>query len=515
MGHGDVVTDVLGRFDGIVVPGRTTEATAAVGEPPLDAVVRPLPTTPRGTPWWVRAYRSAAVTTDVVFAGATAWVCTSLRFNDEAGEAWNTAVTVAVTFLGWVVVLTFAHGYERSRFGSGTEEYRAVGLAALLGLSLVSLGSYVMHADLSRGLVLPLIALLFVGTLCTRCVLRAVLREHRHRGGASLATVVVGRADSVAQIIREISSARVSGYRVVGACVSHLEEVDARTDISGVPILGPPEAALAAVDRLGAEAVAVSSDPDLHGAPLRRLGWALAEREVELIVAPGIIDVAGPRLSLRPAAGLSLLHVERPVMRGGRVVVKRVVDTIAATAITVLALLPLAVIALLVRLDTAGPVFFRQERVGAKGTTFPMLKFRTMVLDAEDRLCDLASEPQVNEKLFKLPNDPRVTRVGAVLRRFSLDELLQLVNVLLGHMSLVGPRPPLLSEVATYEPDAVQRLRVRPGMTGLWQISGRSSLSWEDALRLDLWYVDNWSPLLDAHILMRTTRAVLGGRGAY
>jgi len=381
MGHGDVVTDVLGRFDGIVVPGRTTEATAAVGESPLDAVVRPLPTTRRGTPWWVRAYRSAAVTTDVVFAGAAAWVCTSLRFNDEAGEAWNTAVTVAVTFLGWVVVLTFAHGYERPRFGSGTEEYRAVGLA--------------------------------------------------------------------------------------------------------------------------------------DGAPLRRLGWALAEREVELIVAPGIIDVAGPRLSLRPAAGLSLLHVERPVMRGGRVVVKRVVNTIAATAITVLALLPLAVIALLVRLDTAGPVFFRQERAGAKGTTFPMLKFRKMVLDAEDRLCDLASEPQVNEKLFKLPNDPRVTRVGAVLRRFSLDELPQLMNVLLGHMSVVGPRPPLPREVATYEPDAVQRLRVRPGMTGLWQISGRSRLSWEDALRLDLWYVDNWSPRLDAHILMRTTRAVLGGRGAY
>ena len=175
----------------------------------------------------------------------------------------------------------------------------------------------------------------------------------------------------------------------------------------------------------------------------------------------------------------------------------------------------MCLIGLLIVLDSRGPVFFRQERVGAGGAPFRVIKFRTMGVDAETRLAERKSVPQANDKLFKDPNDPRITRVGAILRRYSLDELPQLFNVLLGEMSLVGPRPPLAKEVATYEPDAIQRLRVRPGMTGLWQISGRSDLSWERSLRLDLWYVDNWSPILDLRILVRTFRAVLGGRGAY
>jgi lipopolysaccharide/colanic/teichoic acid biosynthesis glycosyltransferase len=174
------------------------------------------------------------------------------------------------------------------------------------------------------------------------------------------------------------------------------------------------------------------------------------------------------------------------------------------------------VMACAVRLDSPGPVLFRQKRVGERGEAFEMLKFRTMCVDAEDKLAVLAGSGDAgNAVLFKMRDDPRVTRVGRWMRRFSLDELPQLINVLRGEMSLVGPRPPLQREVDEYEPDAVRRLRVRPGLTGLWQVSGRSDLSWEESLRLDLWYVDNWSLVLDLQILFRTARAVVRGSGAY
>jgi exopolysaccharide biosynthesis polyprenyl glycosylphosphotransferase len=305
--------------------------------------------------------------------------------------------------------------------------------------------------------------------------------------------------------------------QVVAACVSGLmTDDDEATDVEGVPVFGYPEEAMSAVDLFDAEVVAVSADPDLCGHALRRLSWALEEREVDLIVAPGIFEVAGPRLSIRRAAGMPLLHVERPVMSGARRAVKKVVDRVLAVAAAVLALPLLLGIAFAVRLDSPGPVLFRQTRVGAKGEHFQMLKFRTMGVDAEARLSDLRGVQDAgNTVLYKMRRDPRVTRVGRVLRRYSLDELPQLLNVLRGQMSLVGPRPPLPSEVEGYEPDAARRLRVQPGLTGLWQVSGRSDLTWEESLRLDLWYVDNWSLALDLQIIFRTARAVLRGTGAY
>jgi exopolysaccharide biosynthesis polyprenyl glycosylphosphotransferase len=196
-------------------------------------------------------------------------------------------------------------------------------------------------------------------------------------------------------------------------------------------------------------------------------------------------------------------------------VVKRAFDWCLALGLTIAALPVLVAIAVAVRLDSPGSVLFRQTRVGARGETFSMLKFRSMGVDAEQRLAELASAADAgNTVLFKMRRDPRVTRVGGFLRRYSLDELPQLVNVLRGEMSLVGPRPPLPVEVAGYESDAVRRLRVRPGLTGLWQVSGRSDLSWDESLRLDLWYVDNWSLVLDLQIIVRTAPAVLRGKGA-
>jgi exopolysaccharide biosynthesis polyprenyl glycosylphosphotransferase len=253
----------------------------------------------------------------------------------------------------------------------------------------------------------------------------------------------------------------------------------------------------------------------LDGHALRRLAWRLERDDIDLIVASTLIDVAGSRTTIRPVDGLPMLHVEHPTLTGARRLVKAVVDRAGAVVLLVLACPILALLALAVRVDSTGPVLFRQTRVGKDGHEFVIFKFRTMHIDAEARLAELRHLNEVDGALFKLRNDPRVTRVGRLLRKFSLDELPQLLNVIGGSMSLVGPRPPLPEEVAVYPDDARRRLAVRPGMTGLWQVSGRSDLSWDEAVRLDLQYVENWSLSLDLVIMLRTLSAVTRGAGAY
>jgi exopolysaccharide biosynthesis polyprenyl glycosylphosphotransferase len=241
----------------------------------------------------------------------------------------------------------------------------------------------------------------------------------------------------------------------------------------------------------------------------------LEERQVDLVVSPGIIEVAGPRLSIRPVAGLSLLHLERPAIHGPRMIAKEIFDKFLGGMFLLISLPLFLGIAIAVKVSSRGPVLFRQTRIGIDGQEFTMVKFRSMVVDAEQHRAALLDRSEGNEMLFKMKRDPRVTLVGAIIRRFSLDELPQLWNVLHGDMSLVGPRPPLPEEAAAYSDDATRRLRVRPGLTGLWQVSGRSDLSWEESLRLDLRYVDNWSMALDMAILWRTGKAVIKGAGAY
>jgi len=248
---------------------------------------------------------------------------------------------------------------------------------------------------------------------------------------------------------------------------------------------------------------------------IRDLGWALENSRVELILVSRLTDVAGPRIHLRPVEGLPMVHVDLPQYSGFNHTVKRGIDlVIAGTALLMLAPL-LVVIAVVVRIDSRGPALFRQERVGVQGAKFIMLKFRSMIVDAEQRRAELSSGNQGSGPLFKLKDDPRVTGVGAFLRRYSLDELPQLWNVLVGDMSLVGPRPPLPGEVAQYEERVNRRLLTKPGITGLWQVSGRSDLSWEDSVKIDLYYVENWSVTSDFLILLRTVRAVFRRNGAY
>jgi exopolysaccharide biosynthesis polyprenyl glycosylphosphotransferase len=303
------------------------------------------------------------------------------------------------------------------------------------------------------------------------------------------------------------------GYRVIGCCLP-LSAGD-RDVFDGLPVLGSLDEVADVVRRYEIDTVAVLPSPELEGARLRELGWDLEDTEAELLLAPAVTEVAGPRVHVRPVAGLPLMHLERPEFTGVRRIVKDVVDRSAA-ALGVLLLLPVfATLAVLVKVTSRGPVFFKHERIGRDGRPFQVLKFRSMVVDADKVELDLHGQNEGNAVQFKMRRDPRVTRIGAVMRRYSLDELPQLFNVLGGNMSLVGPRPHVTREVEQYGYDMRRRLLVKPGITGLWQVSGRSDLSWDDAVRLDVLYVENWSLTLDAMILGKTASAVLRGSGAY
>ena len=351
----------------------------------------------------------------------------------------------------------------------------------------------------------------------TTLALRYALRKHVHRlrvdGRCVQRTLLVGPVGAVEDLAQRLGSAPHHGYQVIGACLTPHEGLPERR--GKVPVLGELADVASAVSRAEADTVAVLACPQLDGTALRRLAWELEPTGADLIVAPTLVDVAGPRLSIRPVEGLPLLHVDHPTFTGLRRLLKVGFDRCLA-GLALLLLSPLlAVIAVAVKLDSPGPVLFRQLRVGRLGREFTILKFRSMVADAERRMDEVVQLNQGDGPLFKAHADPRVTRVGAFLRRTSLDELPQLVNVLLGQMSLVGPRPHLAAEVALFGSDMTRRMLVKPGLTGLWQVSGRSDLTWDESVRVDLRYVENWSFMLDVTILWKTLFVVLRRSGAY
>ncbi|GAA3595126.1 sugar transferase [Kineosporia mesophila] len=453
------------------------------------------------------------------------------RYCDLAVGALAAALAVRVRFntvpdaylvlplllpLTWVTLGWLYRTYEHRYIGAGPDEYRRIARAGLILFACVAAAAYCLNGNFPRTIALMSVPFAVLGSMACRCVLRIGLRQARSTGKGLHRTIVVGRSNAAIALIEQLHQTESSLHHAivpVGVCLPAGEVV--LSHVHDVPVLGTPGDVLRAVHLADADAVAVVSQPDLSGHALRRLSWALEERGVELLVSPGIVEVAGPRLSIRPLAGMSLLHLERPVLKGTRRALKVAFDY-SATLVLLTLLGPLMLtLALVVRVTSRGPALFRQTRVGTDGREFTVYKFRSMVVDAEARLSTLTEVDEGNGVLFKIRNDPRITRIGRVLRKYSLDELPQLLNVLRGNMSLVGPRPPLPTEVAGYSPTEIRRLRVRPGMTGLWQVSGRSDLTWEESLRLDLRYVDNWSLALDLSILWRTVRAVTQGSGAY
>jgi exopolysaccharide biosynthesis polyprenyl glycosylphosphotransferase len=459
-------------------------------------------------PPWVAVYRWAAIGGDLLAAVIGASVALLTRFGYTVGAGY--LIFGSLLPLAWVAAVALARGYEARVFGAGADEFRSI-LRSGVGLTaVVAVASYATKSEIARGFVVLAIPATVVMALLLRYFLRRDLSRHRYRGRCMRRVLVVGRNGEAATLSERLEKRPADGYRVVAVCRP-------RGDGPGVSPADALDEAdiMAAVNRHSVDVVAVASDPDLAGQSLRRLSWALEQHGVELIVSPGIIEVAGPRISIRPVAGLSLLHLERPSASAGPHLLKSIFDRVAAFCLLTLVLPLLVGIALAVKLGSRGPVLFKQRRVGRGNSTFTMLKFRTMVVDAENRLAALAEQSEGNTVLFKLRVDPRVTKVGTFLRRYSMDELPQLINVLRGEMSLVGPRPPLEQEVAMYAADDTRRMLVKPGLTGLWQVSGRSDLSWDDSVLLDLRYVDNWSMTLDLLILWKTLRAVLKGSGAY
>jgi len=427
---------------------------------------------------------------------------------------WTTALPLVV--LGalpavWVLAMHAARGYEHQFLWEGLEEFRRALLGATLVLSAVAVLSWGMRLGVDRGFVLATLLLATTLSLAQRAVQRAWLRRQRAKGRFTQTTLLVGRPDGVAALHEQLVREAQYGYRAIGCCLPGSPDAT----FTGLPVLGGPRDIIDVVHRYEVDTVAVLPSPELDGPELRRLGWDLERTRAELLLAPAVIELAGPRVRVRPVCGMSLLQMERPELRGLRGLVKTAFDRVGAVLAVLLMLPVLLGIAIAVKATSAGPVFFRQERVGRDGRIFPMIKFRSMAADAEQQIQQLTEANEGNGVLFKIRKDPRVTRVGRVLRRYSLDELPQLFNVLRGDMSLVGPRPPLPSEVGRFDADMHRRFVVKPGLTGLWQVSGRSNLSADESLRMDVHYVEHWSLLLDLMIIWRTFGAVVRGDGAY
>ncbi|WP_433827337.1 sugar transferase [Actinoplanes sp. CA-015351] len=462
---------------------------------------------------WERRYVWSLVLSDLT-AGVAAGVATFMvRFGDAVTQ-YNRAYTFYSALLPilLLVVLAISRAYERRYLFVGSDEYQRVirgGVGLIAGSAVVS---YALNLDLARSYVLVALPAAVAAAVVLRFLLRKRLHLARARGENLRRVIVVGHELSVIGITRQLRRERYHGLEVVGACLP--PEADG-IGVDGLTVYGTFDEVASAVEQADADTVVVLSCPELDGAAVRRLAWQLERDEVDLVVASALVDVAGARTTIRPFDGLPMLHVEHPRLHGGSRLVKDVFDRLGALALLIVSGPVLLSVALCVGLSSRGPVLFRQVRVGRDGREFRIFKFRSMYLDAEARLAELRHLNEHDGVLFKMRDDPRVTPVGRWLRRFSLDEMPQLLNVLLGQMSLVGPRPPLPTEVAAYADDVRRRLAVKPGMTGLWQVSGRSDLSWEEAVRLDLRYVENWSLSLDLVILLRTVTAVVRSSGAY
>lgn len=490
----------------------TSALHTATSPSPSDPVAAP-------TPRWRERYARRLWVSDlvvlisVVYGTQFAWfgfgqADVAIREDSRLSEFsyWLFSAGLVVT---WMWMLSLIDSRTHRVIGTGSAEYARVTDASLRLFGGIAILAFLTRIDVARGYLLIALPAGIVFLILTRWLWRQWINAQRKHGGYSALVLLAGPAHSVAIIARELARNPTAGYRVVGACVPRVE-IAATIEDTGIPVLGDIDAVEEAMASTGADTVAITGTGDFPVGRVKEISWSLTAGQQHLVLAPSLVDIAGPRLHTRPVAGLPLIHVETPKFTRGQQFAKRMMD-LSLTICGVVLISPLLVLlAIVVRLSSPGPVIFRQTRVGYHGHEFQMYKFRSMVQNAEALLPSLAAERNAgNEVLFKMTNDPRVTRVGRFMRRYSLDELPQLFNVIHGSMSLVGPRPPLPSEVAEYANHVHRRFLAKPGITGLWQVSGRSTLSWEDSVRLDLSYVENWSLLGDTMILLRTSKVIV------
>ncbi|WP_373683841.1 sugar transferase [Microbacterium sp. 18062] len=468
---------------------------------------------------WRRSYQRRLLITDflalvwVVFGTQIAWfglgnaqlsIMQDSRINDVSYWLFSAGLVLA-----WLAALSWSDSRSDRVIGTGSAEYVRVADASLRLFGAIAIVAFLTRIDVARGFLLISLPLGVAVLLLTRWLWRQWLIAKRASGEFSARVLLVGSVDSVAQIARELQRNPSAGYDVVGACTPS-GTVAGTVPGTSIPMMGSVNSVERAMYLTNADTVAVTSTDELPPDKVKQISWNLQAGRQHLVLAPSIVDIAGPRLHTRPVAGLPLIHVETPRFSKGQAFVKRTFDVLGATTFIILLSPILLAVTMAVAFTSNGPLLYKQERVGHHGRPFYMLKFRSMRVGADKELKALLEAQGTSEKpLFKIKDDPRVTPVGRFIRKYSLDELPQLFNVLGGSMSLVGPRPQIAAEVALYSDAARRRLLTRPGLTGLWQVSGRSILEWEDAVRLDLFYVENWSLVGDLAILAKTAKAVI------
>ena len=469
---------------------------------------------------WRERYHLALIGSDLAAVTIALLFAQSIRFGITPWHVLRsvdgyTAIGVALGLV-WMAMLAASRSREVRVLGAGTSEYQRVAKATGYAFGTFAVIIVLLKPDVARGYLLIALPVGLLLLLSERYFWRTWLVARRREGRCLISAVVVGNRLDATRVTNELIKHHHAGYRPVGVAYTdgtggqRFAAADGRT----VPLVDYGVLS-DTVRATHTRAVIVAGELPGGKQTIQDLGWRLENSKTELILTTTLTDVAGPRIHMRPVDGLPMLHVDLPQYAGLNHTIKRGIDLVLA-GLAVLLLSPvLAAVALSVYLEDRGTVLFRQERIGVAGERFTMYKFRSMVLDAEARLALLAKQNQGAGVLFKMKDDPRVTRVGAFIRRYSLDELPQLFNVLNGTMSLIGPRPPLPREVAAYEGRVNRRLLIKPGITGLWQVSGRSNLSWEESVKLDLYYVENWSVTTDFMILLKTVKAVLRSDGAY
>jgi len=416
----------------------------------------------------------------------------------------------ALLVILWFAALSLSESRSHRIVGVGNTEYVRVVTASVRLFGWIAIFAFLFQIDLARGYLLISLPLGILALLLIRWLWRQWLVAKRGAGLCMTHVLLVGSEASVEEVCTRLQRRPLAGFLVVGACVSGGVRGET-VSYTGVPILGDIDEIPQALATTRADTLVITGSDDLPPEKVKEISWSLEAGRQHLVLAPNIADITGPRMHTRPVAGLPLIHVETPRFSSGQLFTKRMTD-LAVSLVAVIITSPLLIVlAILVRLSGPGPVIFRQTRIGLRGRSFTMLKFRSMVDGADDLIGKLESLEQDagNRVLFKMKNDPRVTGVGRWMRRYSLDELPQLFNVLGGSMSLVGPRPPLPREVEQYADHVHRRFLMKPGITGLWQVSGRSTLTWEESVRIDLYYVENWSLAGDLAVLLKTAKAAI------
>lgn len=469
---------------------------------------------PRAT--WRGKFRAVLWVVDVAAVAVAATTTILFRFDANDGLAGSASFSylwlIPALVVLWLLMLAAVDSRSPRVMGTGLEEYRLVLAGSLYLFGGLAIVSYALRADLARSLFITTLPLGAALLLLGRWVARKGLHRLRAQGRAMTQSLVIGTGSAVADVLRDAARNRNSGYQVAAACV--LDGAGAQVAHVAPDLRFYSYQSIEHVigqNHFGAVIVA----DGLDRASSRDLAWRLENRPTELMFVPRVMDVAGPRLTVRSMPGLSLVHVDLPKFTGWKQMLKRGFDIVFSVFALIVLSPVLAAVAIAIKLDDGGPVLFRQERVGRFGEPFTIHKFRTMCVDAEAKIDALIAAQGGTALLFKLENDPRITRIGNVLRKYSLDELPQFWSVLRGGMSVVGPRPQVAREVAEYTDIHHRRLLIKPGITGLWQVNGRSELSMEESIRLDLNYVENWSLVGDIVVILKTVRVVLRPSGAF